>query len=53
MRLRMLRAGVFVLCLAPLAWLRGSWEDVSDGLTISMQCDWAAEGGFLIHEPSP
>lgn len=34
--------------LAPLAWLRGSWEDVSDGLTISMQCDWAAEGGFLI-----
>lgn len=45
--------------LAPLAWLRGSWEDVSDGLTISMQCDWAAEGGFLIRrhlitdEPQP
>ena len=36
--------------LAPLAWLRGSWEDVSDGLTISIQCDWAAEGGFLIRQ---
>jgi uncharacterized protein (TIGR02246 family) len=36
--------------LAPLAWLRGSWEDVSDGLTISIQCDWAAAGGFLIRQ---
>ncbi len=34
--------------LAPLAWLRGSWEDISDGLTISTQCEWADEGGFLM-----
>ena len=45
--------------LAPLAWLRGSWEDISDGVTISLQCDWAEDGGFLVRrhlitdEPQP
>ncbi len=45
--------------LAPLAWLRGSWEDISDGVTISLQCDWADDGGFLVRrhlitdEPQP
>lgn len=36
--------------LTPLAWLRGSWEDISDGLTVSMQCDWADDGCFLIRQ---
>lgn len=45
--------------LTPLAWLRGSWEDISDGVTISLQCDWADDGGFLVRrhlitdEPQP
>jgi len=34
--------------LAALDWLRGSWEDISDGVTVSLQCDWADDGGFLI-----
>jgi uncharacterized protein (TIGR02246 family) len=34
--------------LAELAWLRGSWEDVSDGVTVSLQCDWNKAGTFLI-----
>ena len=34
--------------LAELAWLRGSWEDISDGVTASLQCDWNEAGTFLI-----
>ena len=34
--------------LAELDWLRGSWEDVSDGVTVSLQCDWNEAGTFLI-----
>lgn len=45
--------------LAELDWLRGSWEDVSDGVTASLQCDWNRSGTFLIrrhlvtHDPEP
>ena len=34
--------------LADLAWLRGSWEDISDGVTVSLQCDWNETKTFLI-----
>ena len=34
--------------LQQLDWLRGFWEDISDGLTASLQCEWNEEGTFLI-----
>jgi len=34
--------------LDELAWLLGSWEDVSDGVTASTHCFWAAKGSFLV-----
>ena len=34
--------------LDELAWLLGSWEDVSDGVTASTQCFWSANRSFLI-----
>lgn len=34
--------------LDDLAWLLGSWEDVSDGVTASTHCFWAANGSFLV-----
>ena len=34
--------------LQQLNWLRGFWEDISDGLTVSLQCEWNEEETFLI-----
>ncbi len=34
--------------LEQLNWLRGFWEDISDGITASLQCEWNEEGTFLI-----
>jgi uncharacterized protein (TIGR02246 family) len=34
--------------LDDLAWLLGSWEDVSDGVTASTHCFWAADRSFLV-----
>ena len=34
--------------LQQLNWLRGFWEDISDGITASLQCEWNEEGTFLI-----
>ncbi|HBU37347.1 MAG TPA: hypothetical protein DEB70_06020 [Planctomycetaceae bacterium] len=34
--------------LLQLNWLRGFWEDISDGLTVSLQCEWNEEKTFLI-----
>jgi len=34
--------------LDELAWLLGSWEDVSDGVTASTQCFWSANRSFLV-----
>ena len=34
--------------LDALAWLVGSWEDVSEGVTASTQCFWSANKAFLI-----
>ena len=31
-----------------LAWLVGSWEDVSEGVTASTQCFWSTNKAFLI-----
>lgn len=34
--------------LQQLDWLRGFWEDISDGITASLQCEWNEQGTFLI-----
>lgn len=34
--------------LDDLAWLLGSWEDVSDGVTASTHCFWSANRSFLV-----
>jgi uncharacterized protein (TIGR02246 family) len=34
--------------LDELAWLVGSWEDVSEGVTASTHCFWSANKAFLI-----
>ena len=34
--------------LQQLNWLRGFWEDISDGITASLQCEWNEQGTFLI-----
>ena len=34
--------------LDELAWLIGSWEDVSDGVTASTSCFWSTNKAFLI-----
>ena len=34
--------------LDELAWLVGSWEDVSEGVTASTQCFWSTNKAFLI-----
>ncbi len=34
--------------LQQLSWLRGFWEDISDGITASLQCEWNEQGTFLI-----
>jgi len=34
--------------LQQLNWLRGCWEDISDGVTASIQCEWNEQGTYLI-----
>lgn len=34
--------------LAALAWLRGAWEDVDEGVTMSTQTVWALGDSFLV-----
>lgn len=34
--------------LQQLNWLRGFWEDISDGITASIQCEWNEQGTYLI-----
>lgn len=34
--------------LDALAWLVGSWEDVSEGVTASTRCSWSTNRAFLI-----
>ena len=34
--------------LQQLDWLRGFWEDISDGITASIQCEWNEQGTYLI-----
>jgi uncharacterized protein (TIGR02246 family) len=34
--------------LDELAWLVGSWEDVSEGVTVETHCFWSTGKGFLI-----
>jgi uncharacterized protein (TIGR02246 family) len=34
--------------LAALAWLRGAWEDVDEGVTMSTQTVWALDESFLV-----
>ena len=34
--------------LDELAWLVGSWEDISEGVTAETQCFWSTGKGFLI-----
>jgi len=34
--------------LQQLNWLRGFWEDISDGITVSIQCEWNEQGTYLI-----
>ena len=34
--------------LQQLNWLRGFWEDISDGVTASIQCEWNEQGTYLI-----
>lgn len=34
--------------LDALAWLVGSWEDVSEGVTASTQCAWSTNRAFLV-----
>ena len=34
--------------LLQLNWLRGCWEDISDGVTASIQCEWNEQGTYLI-----
>jgi len=45
--------------LDALAWLVGSWEDASPGVTASMQCHWSPNRAFLVrhhlvtNDPAP
>jgi uncharacterized protein (TIGR02246 family) len=34
--------------LQQLNWLRGCWEDISDGVTASIQCEWNEQGTYLL-----